>query len=254
MDSRAIPVIFILFLQNYVYCLETAIVKVPLTKAKIGDSTIWSCDSENLPLQLCLWEKISQDEDTNFLISFNPTNTRLDSRKGTDQFTYSGDGLAKGECGLQIKSVTKQDFGKWQCTLFSETKIYRGNVELILSEEKSMAEPSQQLNITNQQAEFRNLKPSEGFITPIMSRGSVSLIIPPEFRDSRQLPPQNKAKSQLINTPQQRQRPVITGPVHSNEPQEISLSSSSTIVGAQVSEVKVESAHLQIKKSKLQTY
>jgi len=251
MDISAIPVIFIiLFVRNYVYCLETAIVKAPLTKAQIGDSTIWSCDSENLPLQLCLWEKISEDEDSNFLISFNPTNTRLDSRKGTDRFSYSGEGLTKGECGIQLNSVTKEDFGKWQCTLFSETKIYRGNVELIMSEEKTMLEPSQQLNVTSNQAEFRNLKPSEGFVTPIMSRGSVSLIIPPEFRDSRQLPPQTKAKSQLINTPQ-RQRPVITGPVHSNEPQEISLSSSSTIVGSQVSEVKVESAHLQIKKSKL---
>ncbi|XP_062565006.1 uncharacterized protein LOC134227490 isoform X2 [Armigeres subalbatus] len=47
------------------------------------------------------------------------------------RFRYYGDGLRKGECGVEIARVEREDFGRWQCAIKVEGNDYSIKMDLI---------------------------------------------------------------------------------------------------------------------------
>lgn len=120
------------------YAQNPAYVPTAIIGATIGGPTNFTCQSHGIPIGTCLWERDAPAGSNNGLIlNFNPSNSR-EGEGPQPGYTYLGDGLEKGECGVVIQNVKDTDNGNWKCTLITNTgQLYRGVVEIgILSKFK----------------------------------------------------------------------------------------------------------------------
>lgn len=79
----------------------------------------------------CVWERLQARNEQPLIINFNDINSQPGLYSGVSGYSYSGDGFPEGDCGLKISFVKPDDFAKWQCTLITDDKVYRGNVDLV---------------------------------------------------------------------------------------------------------------------------
>jgi hypothetical protein len=108
-----------------------------MVNAKTGQPTNFTCASQGVPLSACLWERTSADGST-LALSFNAANSRPGQTPQQPGYSYIGDGLEKGLCGVNINSVKDSDNGTWMCTLISTTgTFYRGSVSLGILSKKN---------------------------------------------------------------------------------------------------------------------
>ncbi len=100
----------------------------PVVIGRLGSSASLTCHSNGVPLRICLWE---QKESDKLVATFDQTNYK--DPTANEGYSFYGDGLDKGSCGIRIKVVKMTDLGKWKCTLLSRdnsTAVFRGTVVL----------------------------------------------------------------------------------------------------------------------------
>ncbi len=93
-----------------------------------SNSTITTTSS----IRFCVWERLQQRSTAHaFIINFNEINSQPGLYSGVSGYSYSGEGFPEGECGVKISFVKNEDLAKWQCTLITDDKIFRGYVDLV---------------------------------------------------------------------------------------------------------------------------
>ncbi|ODM98239.1 hypothetical protein Ocin01_08438 [Orchesella cincta] len=165
------------------------------------------------PLRYCVWERVdpaSSSSQTTLILNFNDINSQPGIFSGVSGYSYQGEGFREGECGVKIATVKTEDIAKWQCTLITDEKVFRGYVML----EKE--EPP---------------KKNETVGSAVAARTAID--------DGNQFQTQSSFRPRPIITSYEDARAII-------QP-EIIVQSTSSDGSPLIQEVKVESAGLQIK-------
>lgn len=106
---------------------KPANVPQPVVAAKVNAPANFSCDSFKIPATVCLWERSNANPSNNLLITIDGT-FKNGQQTGTAGYSYVGDGLQSGDCGLQINNVKEDDSAQWTCTLIGGSGTLRGTV------------------------------------------------------------------------------------------------------------------------------
>jgi len=107
---------------------RAAQVPIPEVIARTGYSANFTCESYREPLAVCLWER----KGSPFFLSFLPGTDRSGLPSSTAPgYSYTGDGLDRGSCGLVISIVKDEDRAQWECKLVPFTgQPFTGMVDL----------------------------------------------------------------------------------------------------------------------------
>lgn len=130
--------------NNYNYFSEGAFgqgsypatVTTPTVETGQGKEARLACvipsNSTTSSIRFCVWERLQQRSTAHaFIINFNEINSQPGLYSGVSGYSYSGEGFPEGECGVKISFVKNEDLAKWQCTLITDDKIFRGYVDLV---------------------------------------------------------------------------------------------------------------------------
>ena len=107
---------------------EPARVAKPVVTATLNGKAVLSCDSNGVPLNVCLMVRV-RDSSRTFTITPGADREGVDLA-GEIGFAYAGNGLTNGQCGIRIKNVTETDNGKWLCALYSNGTVRTGEIVL----------------------------------------------------------------------------------------------------------------------------
>lgn len=97
------------------------------------DTDVHSKSSSMSRIRFCVWERLQQQGKNNhaFIINFNDINSQPGLYSGMAGYSFSGEGFQAGECGVKVSFVKPEDFAKWQCTLITDDRVYRGYVDVV---------------------------------------------------------------------------------------------------------------------------
>ena len=105
---------------------QQATVSHPEVYGKVNGSAEFSCESESQPLSLCLWERtVNGQRDVIIVDKEVIKNGGATSVHGIFATT---DGLENGKCVLRIQRMKKEDFGRWSCTLVTQSGTAYGGI------------------------------------------------------------------------------------------------------------------------------
>ena len=96
--------------------------------ATAGTPTNVTCESFGNPINLCIWERFSPDRTkSSTVVSY--MEGASNSSESLPGFYLTGD-LKSGVCTVHKPNISRVDTSTWQCTLFTESQVYRENVHV----------------------------------------------------------------------------------------------------------------------------
>ena len=107
----------------------------PIVVSGLNQSVNFSCNSGAKPLAMCLWERDVSSRAETIVVDSQVEQEGGRISKGV---SYSGSGLQKGECGIRIDALKREDLGLWRCSLVTtgNHQALSGQVDVRLEERK----------------------------------------------------------------------------------------------------------------------
>lgn len=81
--------------------------------------------------KLCRYIRYGPGPNGERTIILNATNDMITGQVGLGTFSYFGNGVDKGECGLRIKDVSEDQLGRWGCSFIGGGEVSTGSLTLI---------------------------------------------------------------------------------------------------------------------------
>ena len=107
-----------------------ATVSNPAAFGKVNSSLELSCELENQPLSLCVWERSVKGRGE--IIIVDQEVIKNGGATSVDGTFATVDGFGNGKCLLKIESLKTDDFGSWSCTLVTNSgRAYGGLVRVL---------------------------------------------------------------------------------------------------------------------------